>query len=59
MAKRTTCFDATLNAVVSAHCEPRRTREANIIAITDRKTGNVTWRLGPNYNGNEAESKTG
>ncbi len=22
-------------------------REANIIAITDRKTGNVAWRLGP------------
>ena len=59
MAKRTTCFDATLNAVVSAPCEPRRTREANILAITDRKTGNVTWLLGPNYNDNEAESKTG
>jgi hypothetical protein len=41
------------------HCEPRRTREANILAIADRKTGNVTWQLGPNYNGNEAESKTG
>ena len=30
-------------------------REANIIAITDRKTGNVSWRLGPNYDGSEAE----
>ena len=34
-------------------------REANIIAITDRKTGNITWRLGPNYDGSEAESKLG
>ena len=24
-------------------------REANIIAVTDTKTGNIAWRLGPNY----------
>ena len=34
-------------------------REANIIAVTDRKTGNITWRLGPNYDGSEAERKLG
>jgi Arylsulfotransferase (ASST) len=34
-------------------------REANIIAITDRKTGNISWRLGPNYDGSEAERKLG
>ena len=34
-------------------------REANIIAITDRKTGNITWRLGPAYDGSEAERKLG
>jgi len=34
-------------------------REANIIAITDRKTGNIAWRLGPNYDGSEAERKLG
>src|SRR5260370_32037158 len=34
-------------------------REANIIAITDRKTGNITWRLGPYYEGSEAERKLG
>jgi len=34
-------------------------REANIIAITDRKTGKITWRLGPNYDGSEAERKLG
>jgi hypothetical protein len=34
-------------------------REANIIAITDRKTGNLTWRLGPSYDGNEAERQLG
>jgi hypothetical protein len=30
-------------------------REANIIAITDRKTDNIMWRLGPAYDGSEAE----
>jgi hypothetical protein len=34
-------------------------REANIIAIIDRRTGNITWRLGPNYDGSEAEHKLG
>jgi hypothetical protein len=34
-------------------------REANIIAITDRKTGYIVWRLGPNYDGSEAERKLG
>src|SRR5260370_41242201 len=32
-------------------------REANIIAITDRKTGNIPCRLCPNYDGSEAERK--
>ena len=34
-------------------------REANIIAITDRKTGNISWRLGPHYDSTEAERKLG
>jgi len=34
-------------------------REANIIAITDRTDGRIAWRLGPNYDGNEAERKLG
>ena len=34
-------------------------REANIIAITDRKTGNISWRLGPQYDQTEAERKLG
>jgi len=34
-------------------------REANIIAITDRNTGNIVWRLGPNYDCSEAERELG
>jgi hypothetical protein len=34
-------------------------REANIIAITDKSTGRVVWRLGPRYDGTEAEKGLG
>lgn len=34
-------------------------REANIIAIVDRKTGKIVWKLGPRYDNNEAEKKLG
>ncbi len=34
-------------------------RSANIIAIVDKKTGNLTWRLGPDYNENEQTKKIG
>jgi len=34
-------------------------REANIIIIVDKTTGNVAWRLGPRYDNNEAEKKLG
>lgn len=34
-------------------------REANIIAIVDKKTGKIVWRLGPRYDGSEAERKLG
>ena len=33
-------------------------RETNIIAITDRRTGSIVWKLGPNYN-TPAEEKIG
>jgi hypothetical protein len=32
-------------------------REANIIAITDKTTGRVVWRLGPRYNNTAAERR--
>jgi hypothetical protein len=32
-------------------------REANIIAITDKRTGRVVWRLGPRYDHTEAERR--
>jgi arylsulfotransferase ASST len=34
-------------------------REANIIAITDRRTGKIAWRLGPRYDGSERERALG
>jgi hypothetical protein len=34
-------------------------REANIIAIVDRQTGKVVWKLGPRYDGSEAERRLG
>jgi hypothetical protein len=34
-------------------------REANIIAITSRATGEVVWRLGPRYDGSPAEAGLG
>lgn len=34
-------------------------REANIIAITDKASGHIVWQLGPRYDGNEAERKLG
>ncbi len=30
-------------------------RESNIIAITDKRTGNIVWKLGPNYDTAETE----
>lgn len=34
-------------------------REANIIAIVDKTTGNLTWKLGPDYNVSEETKKIG
>ena len=34
-------------------------REANILAIVDKRTGKIVWRLGPRYDGNAAERKLG
>jgi hypothetical protein len=34
-------------------------REANIIAITSRATGKIVWKLGPRYDGNDAEKRLG
>jgi len=34
-------------------------REANIIAITSRATGKIVWKLGPRYDGTQAERDLG
>jgi hypothetical protein len=34
-------------------------RQTNIIAITDKKTGKIVWRLGPDYSGTPALEKLG
>ncbi len=34
-------------------------REANIIAIIDKRSGKIAWRLGPRYDEGEAERKLG
>lgn len=34
-------------------------REANIVAITDKTSGRVAWRLGPRYDGSDAERALG
>jgi hypothetical protein len=34
-------------------------REANIIAITDKRSGKIVWKLGPRYDGNERERHLG
>jgi len=34
-------------------------REANIIAIVSKQTGKIVWKLGPRYDGTEAEHKLG
>jgi len=34
-------------------------REANIIAIVDRASGRIVWKLGPRYDGSEAERQLG
>src|SRR3954467_3263731 len=34
-------------------------REANIIAIVDKHSGKIVWKLGPRYDGNDAERKLG
>ena len=34
-------------------------REANIIAIIEKSTGKIVWKLGPNYNENEEVRKIG
>ena len=34
-------------------------REANIIAITSRTTGKIVWKIGPRYDGTEAEKQLG
>jgi len=34
-------------------------REANIIAITDKRTGDIVWRLGPRYDGDERQRALG
>lgn len=34
-------------------------REANIIVIVDKTTGDIVWKLGPRYDNNEAEKKLG
>ncbi|WP_255991663.1 aryl-sulfate sulfotransferase [Chitinolyticbacter albus] len=34
-------------------------RDANLMAITDRRSGKVVWRLGPRYDGSTAERELG
>jgi hypothetical protein len=34
-------------------------RNANILAIIDKKTGKIVWKLGPDFNENEATKKLG
>ncbi|MET0390116.1 MAG: aryl-sulfate sulfotransferase [Polyangiales bacterium] len=34
-------------------------REANIIAIVDKRSGKIVWKLGPRYDNTEAERKLG
>lgn len=34
-------------------------REANLLAIVERASGRIVWRLGPRYDGNEAERRLG
>jgi hypothetical protein len=34
-------------------------REANIIAIVDKRSGKIVWKLGPRYDGSAAERKLG
>jgi len=34
-------------------------REANIIAIVDKRTGKIVWKLGPRYDGTQAERELG
>jgi len=34
-------------------------REANIIAIIERATGRIVWKLGPRFDGNDAKCKLG
>jgi hypothetical protein len=34
-------------------------REANIIAIVEKQSGKVVWRLGPRYDGSDAERRLG
>lgn len=34
-------------------------REANILAIVDKASGRIVWRLGPRYDGSEAERRLG
>jgi len=34
-------------------------REANIIAIVDKQTGKIVWKLGPRYDGSDAERRLG
>lgn len=34
-------------------------REANIIAIVDKRSGEIVWKLGPRYDGNAAERALG
>ena len=34
-------------------------REANIIAIVEKSSGKIVWRLGPRYDGNEVERRLG
>lgn len=34
-------------------------REANLIVIVEKRTGKVAWKLGPRYDGTEAEKKLG
>jgi hypothetical protein len=34
-------------------------REANIIAIVDKRSGRIVWKLGPRYDGSDAERRLG
>ncbi|MEY2934280.1 MAG: hypothetical protein RL033_5029 [Pseudomonadota bacterium] len=34
-------------------------REANIIAIVDKQSGKIVWKLGPRYDGSDAERRLG